>query len=401
MRFDSDAFNTGMKSGSDAALETIKEKIKKDAEKNTLQTKSTAIDIAAFQDIERLKASGASEEEITSANQVLEGINAMKDVSLKENIYKAYKESSIKLQEEKVKSSMREKQFGSQMEEMISKIQELQGGGQSTQITQPSGDGSTPTPSPVETTLSTSSTGPKASFKLKNQAEMAKEQYEIRKLQREETESTQAFKQSAELRSIDNELTKKELVDSLDAAQKANSAIDAFSSLKTSFYEGFDPQSIAPISGTKELEDATLDAIFSQKKDALGKLVNSKIGKNPQAASFLRNVEAFSTLISRGGFDEKGTLTDKDRKVVVKAFNLALANKEESDNQFGIIQGILSKSSLRYAKKRIEKLSTPIEKIDLPFGMKEKVKQFKKANPNIPDGEIVDFLIEKAEALSG
>lgn len=471
------AFVPAAKSSSDATLELLKEKIKSDAEKQALVTKSLAIDVAGVDAVERLRASGATPEEIDLAAGSLEAISSMKDVPMKEKMFLNSSKTFESLQKEKIKSAMREKQFGSQMDQMIAKIQELQGGaldsfGNSIDTTRQkiqNQDGSFSTektigieadgkfiniptivngkelskedaitafrmginkpvgvfasqeeadsaakqrssdigtvrglkPSPVETTLSISSTGPKASFKLKDPVEMAKEQYDIRKLQREERESSPQFKQQVALKGIENELTKKALVDSFDAAQKANSAIDAFNSLKTSFQEGFDPKSIAQLSNVKELDDATLDAIFSQKKDALGKIVNAKLGKNPQAASFMRNVEAFSTLISRGGFDEKGTLTDKDRKVVVKAFKLSMANKEEVDNQFGIVQGILSKPSLRHARQAIMKLETPIENIDLPFGMKEKVKQFKQANPDVPDIEIVDFLIQKAEALSG
>lgn len=401
------AFVPAAKSSSDATLELLKEKIKKDAEKKALTDKSLAIDAAGISAVERLKASGASPEEVEMATGSLEALSSMPDVDMKEKMFLNTSKTFESLQKMKIQSAIREKQFASQMEQMFAKVQELSGGQTTPQTSiqpteQPSGTiQASPKPSPVETTLSISSTGPKASFKIKDPVEMAKEQYEIRKLEREERESNPQFKQQLALKGIENELTKKALVDSFDAAQKANSAIDAFNSLKTSFQEGFDPKSIAQLSGAKDLDDATLDAIFSQKKDALGKIVNAKLGKNPQAASFMKNVDAFSTLISRGGFDEKGTLTDKDRKVVVKAFKLSMANKEEVDNQFGIVQGILSKPSLRHARQAIMKLETPIENIDLPFGMKEKVKQFKQANPDVPDLEIVDFLIQKAEALSG
>lgn len=173
------------------------------------------------------------------------------------------------------------------------------------------------------------------------------------------------FKKSAERVALMSMDTKKgENLDSM--ATNSLGAIDSFNSLRNTYYEGFTPVDI-------KVDEATLFDATSNKAKQFAKKLDAQLGRNPAASTYLNNLKGFATTISRGGFQEKGTLTDTDRAVVVNMFNLTLANKEEADYAFGTIGEILAKPSIRAALFRMQKFNEPFESIELPQEIKDKV----------------------------
>lgn len=255
--------------------------------------------------------------------------------------------------------------------------------------------------------------------RLQEKQQALKTQLELRKLVREERnapvvaemdivnktfdlakkmrESSVDFQQREDIRGLRNSVYKQELLQGEELARNSFAAIDAFESLKSSFYQGFEPVDIATVTG-KPLAEAGINDLLFAKGQGAGKALMAKLGKSPQGSAFLRNVEGFATLISRGGLQEKGTLTDTDRKVVVKMFNLALSNKEEADTAFNIIQNILSKPTLRSAASRIKRLGETIEDVDLPLGMKDRALAAKSAG--FGDLEIIESLMSNIDDQS-
>lgn len=217
-------------------------------------------------------------------------------------------------------------------------------------------------------------------------------------ISKKEREGSFQFKQKEDLRSIKNAIDKENAVKMNKSAADSLAAIDAMQSLKQSFYEGFEPMSIEEATG-KKLSEAEIKDIFDQKAYSISKIINARIGKNPQGAAFLRNLKSFSTLISRGGFQERGTLTDTDRKVVVQAFDLALSSKEDADVAWSTIESVLAKPSLRYAKMRISKFKETLEDVELPFNLKEKISTFREINPDISEAKILDYFINRTNNL--
>lgn len=125
-----------------------------------------------------------------------------------------------------------------------------------------------------------------------------------------------------------------------DAVSNILPAIDQFQSLKKSYQVGFNP-----ISVNLEKKDL-LGAGLAKVKGALT-VAAANVGLNPEARTYLQNLDVFATSLSRGVFQEKGTLTDKDRSVITKMFNLALANKEEASTAFTKIEEIMQKGLIR------------------------------------------------------
>lgn len=144
---------------------------------------------------------------------------------------------------------------------------------------------------------------------------------------------------------LQNQLVQQDQSDRLEKANKNLDsmlpAVDQFKTLRNSYYGGFEPPKI-------NLEKGDLFGAGKAKaKGFVTKLQASVLGQNPQAKAFLDQVDGFATSLSRGVFQEKGTLTDKDRGVIAKMFNLAFANKNEADFAFGQIEHVMTKGLIR------------------------------------------------------
>ena len=176
------------------------------------------------------------------------------------------------------------------------------------------------------------------------------------------------FRESGERTAL-LDMDKKRGLDYDKMADISNAGIDALESLKQSYYTGFTPVNL-------NIDKATLFDTTGAKISGLEKKIEAAIGKNPAAKAYLDQLSGFATTISRGGLAERGTLTDTDRKVVVKMFNLALASKAEADYAFDTIGNILSKPSVRAALYRMEKFKEPYESIQLPPIIRERVDEY-------------------------
>jgi hypothetical protein len=373
------AFQIGQQKGSDAALEAIKEKIKTDQTKAEETLKATTQRNA---NIATLISFGGQEALSKYGSIVEAGGNSF---DTQKNIGETIKEiSKMKMDNE----SLREQLNTVGNLNIGGKIQESSSGEVS--LTQPTGNASQPEQSTVETTIKLGNQ-PSVSIKPKSAMELSNERFDYAKKQREFFEGTPEGIQEKLKNKIVEEVKLKETKDAIEVASNSNAAIDSFNSLKSSYYQGFQPTQL-------NLEEADFFDLAGGKIEGFNKKIQAALGSNPQAKAFLDQLPGFATTIARGGFSEKGTLTDTDRKVVVKMFNMALANKNEADVSFKKIEEILSKPALRASRLRIVNAGEKLEEQALPFNIKQTAIQMRdkvrKGGTDISDAEVVEYLLE-------
>lgn len=243
------------------------------------------------------------------------------------------------------------------------------------------------------------------------------------KLQREADPEYQAKQSQLKIQESALEADAKEVAKSArDAVNSGSAAFVQMDTLKNLYFEGFDPKSILSIPKEelstivpkesdlfdkegKILPENIVQSKLRQLQDSAAKLLGGKFGTNPVAQNYMKFLDGFATQISRGALGEKGTLTDKDRAVVVKMFDLMLASKEEASIAFDTLENITAVPMLKRIQEAIKVGGDgfTLDRYSLPQTISNKLDmvrtQLEKNNPgkSIGDGDVIQAFIRAKE----
>ncbi len=139
-------------------------------------------------------------------------------------------------------------------------------------------------------------------------------------------------------KSIDTEVSKKELMSQAQALPKLEQALQSVTQLEDLFYKGATPDTGAMA--------ARITGPFD--------VIKARSGFNPNLNSYLNNRKAFAGLIAKGGFGEAGILTNQDIERVVSALPSASSTKEEAKIGFQEVKILLQSARDRFEKRKQE-----------------------------------------------
>jgi hypothetical protein len=141
---------------------------------------------------------------------------------------------------------------------------------------------------------------------------------------------------------LEYEAKRKELSTSLQILPRLDQALLAVQNLKKQFEKGYKPREVAPgdiIAGATERYRG-----FKARMEALA-------GARAELSTYLANREAFSSLISKGGFFEAGVLTNPDIERVLKALPTAGNTEQEVESKWRELKAILGAARTRFEQK--------------------------------------------------
>lgn len=141
-------------------------------------------------------------------------------------------------------------------------------------------------------------------------------------------------------------IQKKELESMAEKLPNLDRATDAISQLKSSFNSAWTPKSID--------EDDLVEGIFERLRGASAIPVESWTQTNPELHTYLSNVGAFSSLISKGGFMEAGVLTNQDIQRVIQALPKPGYSKERVAMAWKTIDEVMGSARKRFESKKQE-----------------------------------------------
>ncbi len=145
---------------------------------------------------------------------------------------------------------------------------------------------------------------------------------------------------------LGGKIEEKELASMAEKLPNLDRAEDAIAQLKQSFNEGWQPESID--------EGEFIGGIFERLRGIGAIPLESWSQTNPQLHTYLSNVGAFSSLISKGGFLEAGVLTNQDIQRVIQALPKPGYSKERAALAWKTIDGVIGSARKRFEEKKKE-----------------------------------------------
>lgn len=134
-----------------------------------------------------------------------------------------------------------------------------------------------------------------------------------------------------------------ELKDQSKALPKLAQAEQAAKQLKELYYRGFKPKSV---------KDGDVIGGILTKTSGIGSSISALSGANPELGQYGKNREAFSGLISKGGFGEAGMLTQQDINRIKAILPSEYSTKEEAEIAWSEIETILSIARMRFERRK-------------------------------------------------
>jgi hypothetical protein len=135
---------------------------------------------------------------------------------------------------------------------------------------------------------------------------------------------------------------RKELATSLQMLPKLDQAVTAIGNLKAQFFRGFTPKSI---------KEGDVKGALKEQLRGLKARVESVAGARAELGTYLADREAFSSLISKGGFMEAGMLTNQDIQRVLTALPKPGESIEKVNAKWRELEGILSSARKRFENR--------------------------------------------------
>lgn len=145
---------------------------------------------------------------------------------------------------------------------------------------------------------------------------------------------------------ISGKIEEKELASMAEKLPNLDRAEDAINQLKKSFNNAWQPKSID--------EGEFVEGIFERLRGTSSIPLESWTQTNPELHTYLSNVGAFSSLISKGGFLEAGVLTNQDIQRVIQALPKPGYSKERVALAWETIDGVIGSARKRFEEKKKE-----------------------------------------------
>lgn len=145
---------------------------------------------------------------------------------------------------------------------------------------------------------------------------------------------------------LETGIQKKELESMAEKLPNLDRATEALNSLKSTFNTAWTPNSIE--------EGSYVEGVMERIRGTAAIPIESWTQVNPELHTYLSNVGAFSSLLSKGGFMEAGVLTNQDIQRVIQALPRPGYSKERVALAWKTVDDIFSSARKNFESKKKE-----------------------------------------------